>query len=116
MRRERRLESNLAKLRKLCIEVGADDAEVAASVHHTLRNYHETMRGQYYTYSKPLPDPSIAPETHATVRTLRLVPPSHLQVTHCYQLAHARPWVHMLGMRTPCKWDREQSTSACRWR
>ena len=103
VRRERRLESNLAKLRKLCIEVGADDAEVAASVHHTLRNYHETMRGQYYTYSKPLPDPSIAPETLATVRTPRLVPPSHLRMMHRCHLAHVRRWAHTLGVRTPCK-------------
>jgi hypothetical protein len=67
VRRERRLESNLAKLRKLCIEVGADDAEVAASVHHTLRNYHETMRGHYYTYSKAGEDIS-APDAPAQVR------------------------------------------------
>ena len=49
VRRERKLEANLAKLRKLCIEVGADDAELAASVHPTLRNYAETMRGNYYS-------------------------------------------------------------------
>lgn len=88
VRRERRLESNLAKLRKLCIEVGADDAEVAASVHHTLRNYHETMRGQYYTYSKNIPDPTIAPDVPATVR-----PSLYLHTTHIerqYQSYEAR--------------------------
>jgi hypothetical protein len=53
VKRERRLEGGLAKLRKLCIEVGADDTEVAASIHPSLRNFHEVMRGQYYTLSKP---------------------------------------------------------------
>lgn len=84
VRRERRLESNLAKLRKLCIEVGADDAEVAASVHHTLRNYHESMRGHYYTCTKPsalagigsAPPAQVCPSNppcvllHCTIQTL----------------------------------------------
>jgi hypothetical protein len=56
VKRERRLEGGLAKLRKLCIEVGAEDAEVAASIHPSLRNFHEAMRGQYYALSKPSVD------------------------------------------------------------
>jgi hypothetical protein len=45
------MEATLAKLRKLCIELGADDAEIAASVHPTLRTYHQTMRGHYFSYT-----------------------------------------------------------------
>lgn len=55
VRRERKMEATLAKLRKLCIELGADDAELAASVHPSLRNYHQSMRGHYFGYSVPKP-------------------------------------------------------------
>lgn len=53
VKRERKLESGLGKMRRLCIEVGEDDAECAARVHPSLRNFHETMRGQYYAIPKP---------------------------------------------------------------
>lgn len=49
------MEATLAKLRKLCIELGADDAEEAASVHPSLRNYHKAMRGHYFGYSASKP-------------------------------------------------------------
>lgn len=55
VRRERKMEATLAKLRKLCIELGADDAELAASVHPSLRNYHQSMRGHYFGYSAQKP-------------------------------------------------------------
>lgn len=55
VRRERKMESTLAKLRKMCIELGADDAELAASVHPSLRNYHQSMRGHYFGYSAQKP-------------------------------------------------------------
>jgi hypothetical protein len=55
VRRERKLESTLAKLRKLCIELGVEDAEVAASVHPSLRNYHQSMRGHYFSFTAAKP-------------------------------------------------------------
>ena len=45
------MEAALGRLRKLCIELGADDADVAASVHPSLRSYHSSMPGHYYSYS-----------------------------------------------------------------
>lgn len=51
VRRERTLESTLAKLRKVCIELGVDDAEAAASVHPSLRSYHQSMRGHYFSFT-----------------------------------------------------------------
>lgn len=56
MRRERKMEATLGKLRKLCIEVGADDTEVAATVHPSLRAYHTSMPGHFYSYSSYKPD------------------------------------------------------------
>ena len=49
------MEATLAKLRKMCIELGADDAEMAASVHPSLRNYHQSMRGHYFGFSTQKP-------------------------------------------------------------
>jgi hypothetical protein len=51
VRRERTLESMLAKLRKVCIELGVDDAEAAAEVHPSLRSYHQSMRGHYFSFN-----------------------------------------------------------------
>ena len=51
VRRERTLESTLAKLRKVCIELGVDDGEAAASVHPSLRSYHQSMRGHYFSFT-----------------------------------------------------------------
>lgn len=50
VRRERTLESTLAKLRKICIELGVDDAEAAAEVHPSLRSFHQSMRGHYFSF------------------------------------------------------------------
>lgn len=62
VRRERKMEATLAKLRKLCIELGADDAELAASVHPSLRNYHQAMRGHYFGYSASKPTAESEPQ------------------------------------------------------
>jgi hypothetical protein len=51
VRRQKKMEATLAKMRKLCVEVGADDAEVAASVHPSLRGYYQSMRGHYFTFN-----------------------------------------------------------------
>ena len=99
VRRERKLESSLTKLRKLCIEVGADDTEVAASVHPSLRNYQESMRGHFYAYGKP---PSEQVPSTAQPEPVRNSPTSFM--------TFSSPCRHIIPRNVRCRWH---SQTAC---
>lgn len=108
VKRERRLEAGLAKLRKVCIEVGADDGEVAASVHPSLRTFAARMHDQYASgASKP------ASAAADEVRMPRDAPhaAARLALEPCYTQSAGRSRVLKLTcLKSRCRW---RSQRAC---
>lgn len=76
-RRERELEGLLSRVRKICIELGEDDQQMAAEVHPSLRRYQDLMpnlcafRPSYMAHKEPLKDESETEEIDLSEGTFR---------------------------------------------
>eukprot|EP01026_Neomeris_dumetosa_P083825 TRINITY_DN976_c0_g1_i10.p1 TRINITY_DN976_c0_g1~~TRINITY_DN976_c0_g1_i10.p1 ORF type:complete len:729 (-),score=102.40 TRINITY_DN976_c0_g1_i10:109-2295(-) len=63
--RERKLEAMLSRLRKVCIELGEDDLQIAQSIHPSLQNYRDTLPGQKFAFNQTPQQFNQTPQTRS---------------------------------------------------